>query len=298
MPRIGASGYSCLRDRVCVRAAQNAISGRLCDYDAMGAYVRRVLADVLGHEAMGAKFRVSDNDNTDAAAFHRDAIRAPGASPFELLTCIVYLDDAAMQVIPGSHTRTCGAMDALSSTPTTLAFRAGDVMLFHGELVHRAVLLPSGNRRRVLQIFDVAFCPSHAGRVAHVVSAGSSVGWWVARAPVLGHLARLVGYLHSMAGYGPFELAGVTYLSSEGFSGRTRGGLAPPGLAPPGLAPLGSYCTLAPTHDVERESISAGVYTLPQIGIVAAIAACVALCAWLLLRLAALCSERASVKRR
>ena len=79
----------------------------------------------------------------------------------------------------------------------------------------------------------------------------------------------------------------LQYLSSEGLSGRTRG-----------LAPLGSYCTLAPTHDVERESISAGVYTLPQIGIVAAIAACVALCAWLLLRLAALCSERASVKRR
>ena len=285
MPRFGASGYSCLRDRVCVRAAQNAISGRLCDYDAMGAYVRRVLADVLGHEAMGAKFRVSDNDNTDAAAFHRDAIRAPGASPFELLTCIVYLDDAAMQVIPGSHTRTYGAMDALSSTPTTLAFRAGDVMLFHGELVHRAVLTPSGRRRRVIQIFDVVFRASDAARVAHVVSAGSSAGWWVARAPVLGHLARFVGYLHSMAGYGPFEL-GVTYLSSEGFSGRLRASHTS------GPRPLGMYCTLAPTLDVDRASISASVYTLPQLRISATLVACVAVCAWLLYLLCA-CFTRA-----
>jgi hypothetical protein len=97
----------------------------------MAAYVRRVVTTVLGRDAVGAKFRVSDNDNTDAAAFHRDAIRAPGATPFELLTCIVYLDDAAMQVIPGSHVRTYGAIEALAIAPQTLEFRAGDVMLFH-----------------------------------------------------------------------------------------------------------------------------------------------------------------------
>ena len=101
--RVGPSGYVCMRGRVCVREAHAAISGASCDYDAMAAYVCRVVSTVLGRDATGAKFRVSDNDNTDAAAFHRDAIRAPGATPFELLTCIVYLDDAAMQLI-----RTCG----------------------------------------------------------------------------------------------------------------------------------------------------------------------------------------------
>jgi ectoine hydroxylase-related dioxygenase (phytanoyl-CoA dioxygenase family) len=127
----------------------------------MAAYVRRVVTTVLGRDAVGAKFRVSDNDNTDAAAFHRDAIRAPGATPFELLTCIVYLDDAAMQVVPGSHVRTYGAIEALAIAPQTLEFRAGDVMLFHAELVHRAKLT-SAPRRRVIQIFDIAFCAAHA----------------------------------------------------------------------------------------------------------------------------------------
>ncbi len=120
MARVGPSGYKCLRGRVCVREAEAAISRGSCDYDAMAAYVRRVVTTVLGRDAVGAKFRVSDNDNTDAAAFHRDAIRAPGAAPFELLTCIVYLDGAAMQVIPGSHVRTYGAIEALAIAPQTL----------------------------------------------------------------------------------------------------------------------------------------------------------------------------------
>ena len=281
MPRVGASGYSCLRGRVCVRAAQAAISGTVCDYDAMGTYVRQVLADVLGNDAICAKFRISNNDNTDADAFHRDTIRAPGASPFELLTCIVYLDDAAMQVIEGSHLRTYGALEALAATPRTLVLSAGDVMLFHGELVHRAVLIHTVQQRRlVLQIFDVVFSVSDASRVAHVMSAGSGVGWWVARAPVLAHLARFVGYLHSMAGYGPFELGHTTtYLSSEGFSGRLQVGDS--------HGPLGMYCILAPTIDVERWSLSARVYTLPQLRILATLAACVSLCTWLLYRLGA-----------
>lgn len=245
-----------------MREAEAAISGGSCDYDAMAAYVRRVVTTVLGRDAVGAKFRVSDNDNTDAAAFHRDAIRAPGATPFELLTCIVYLDDAAMQVVPGSHVRTYGAIEALAMAPQTLEFRAGDVMLFHAELVHRAKLT-SAPRRRVIQIFDIAFCAAHARRVAHVVSAGSSAGWWVARAPVIGHVARLVGYLHSMTGYGPFCVGDATYLSSEGFSGRIPAG---------GTRKLGLYCTLEPTVDVDRGEVSASVYTLPQLRILAVLA--------------------------
>jgi hypothetical protein len=243
----------------------------------MAAYVRRVVTAVLGRDATGAKFRVSDNDNTDAAAFHRDAIRAPGAAPIELLTCIVYLDDAAMQVIPGSHVRTYGAIEALSIEPHTLSFRAGDVMLFHAELVHRAKL-STAPRRRVIQIFDIAFCASDARRVAHVVSGGSSAGWWVARAPVIGHVARFVGYLHSMTGYGPFCVGDATYLSSEGFSERIPAG---------GTRKLGLYCTLAPTVDVDRGAISASMYAVPQLRILAVLAGCLCLLVWMLRALVA-----------
>ena len=279
--RVGASGFVCLRGRVCTRAAEAAIAAGACDYGAMAAYVRRVVRDVFGDGALGAKFRVSDNDNADAAAFHRDAIRAPGAAQLELLTCIVYLDDAAMQVVPGSHVRTYGAVEALevlAATPLTLQFGRGDVMVFHGELVHRAKLMPRGNRRRVIQIFDVVFRASDARRVAHVVSSGSNVGFWVARAPVIGQIARFVGFVHAMTGYGPFEhvalARGVSYLSSEGFSARAGGN---------SRLPLGLYCTLAPTVDVDRASIETCVYTLPQLRIVGAIVAAilaVAVLAW------------------
>ena len=275
-----AAGYTCLRDRVCVEAARAAIRGAECDYDAMGAYVRRVVRDVLGADATAAKYRVSDNDNADASVFHRDAIRAPCAPAFEVLTCIVYLDDAAMQVVPGSHVRAYGAMDALFAQPrATLLLRAGDVLVFHAELVHRAVLLPHGRRRRVIQIFDVVRCARHAARIAHVVSAGSSAaGYWVARAPVVAPIARLVGFIHAMGGYGAFDLGrDVTYLSSEGFSARVAG------TGRQRRGPLGVYCALAPTRDVDRASIFTRVFLLPQLRIVATLAACAAVCAYVAL---------------
>jgi hypothetical protein len=95
---------------------------------------------------------------------------------------------------------------------------------------------------------------------------------------VIGHLARFVGYLHSMTGYGRFNIGrGMTYLSSEGFSGRIQAGC--------GTRPLGLYCTLAPTVDVDRGSISASVYTLPQLRIFAVLVVCVSLLVLLLYKL-------------
>ncbi len=44
-----------MRARVCVRDAQLAISGPSCDYDAMRAYARHVVAEVLGPSAAGAR---------------------------------------------------------------------------------------------------------------------------------------------------------------------------------------------------------------------------------------------------
>ena len=120
--------------------------------------------------------------------------------------------------------------------------------------------------------------------MAHVVSVGSSSGWWVARAPVVGHVARFVGYMHSMTGYGRFDVGrGITYLSSEGFSGRIQAGS--------GARPLGLYCTLAPTVDVDRGAISASVYTLPQLRIFAVLVACVSLLVVLLYKLVRLNSR-------
>ena len=78
-----------------------------------------------------------------------------------------------------------------------------------------------------------------------------------------------------MGGYGAFDLGrdvtDVTYVSSEGFSARMAG---------TGRAPLGVYCALAPTRDVDRASIFTRVFLLPQLRIVATLAACAAACAY------------------
>ena len=58
MTVVGSSGYVCLRGRVCAGEAQAAISGASCDYEAMEAYVRRVVSDAM--RWVPSEFRAGD----------------------------------------------------------------------------------------------------------------------------------------------------------------------------------------------------------------------------------------------
>ena len=210
------------------------------DYDAMDAFVRddmlKTVDAVLGTAMTHTKYRVSDNNNsTDAAAFHRDVICVDGWAP--VITALTYLDDATMEVMPGSHRRIrMSTWEAVASyrDKKTLHMRPGDLLVFYSTLLHRGVFRNPGHRRLV-QAFDCAATPA-----AHATLADGLMH--VARDdPVRNRLAGALGtnpltrtpvnwvaYLQAATGYGAAAGAcrtrlgrlGVNVVSSEGSCGR------------------------------------------------------------------------------
>jgi hypothetical protein len=165
----------------------------------------------LGIDYTHAKYRFSDNTNvSDAGAFHRDIIVLDEWRP--LITALTYLDDAVMEVIPGSHRRLRMSLyEALVAKKARLRLRPGDVLVFYASLLHRGAFENTSvsDRRRLLQLFDGGTSPAmhakHNARVMHVPGRPqyTSALARICRTRVGLALGGLVGYANAAAGYGP-----------------------------------------------------------------------------------------------
>jgi hypothetical protein len=115
------------------------------------------------------KFRYSNNTNgKDAAVLHGDTYNHTDENTIGIYTCLLYFDEAEMELIPFTHKK--DYVNSLSASELfhkriKIKMDPGDVLIFHSNLHHRGVgyntLLTGGNgivkSRRLLQIFDVCF---------------------------------------------------------------------------------------------------------------------------------------------
>lgn len=113
------------------------------------------------------KFRYSNNTNgKDAAVLHGDTYNHTDENTIGIYTCLLYFDEAEMELIPFTHKK--DYVNSLSASELfnkriKIKMDPGDVLIFHSNLHHRGVgyntLLGTGavKSRRLLQIFDVCF---------------------------------------------------------------------------------------------------------------------------------------------
>lgn len=104
------------------------------------------------------KYRVSNNNNsTDAASFHRDLQSYELKSP-KVYTCLTYLEEAYMEVIPQSHKNISVPLykiNGLMNKKIKIKMNPGDILIFYATLVHRGLFYISNNKnRRIIQLFD------------------------------------------------------------------------------------------------------------------------------------------------
>ena len=100
-----------------------------------------------------SKLRISDNNNnTDAAAFHRDLVCYEDPQekryPIPIYTCLCYLDEGIMEIIPGED-ESWGKRQPIHLSP-------GDVLIFRSDTLHRGIF-PSQKQqkhRRLIQLFE------------------------------------------------------------------------------------------------------------------------------------------------
>jgi hypothetical protein len=180
--------------------------------------------------AAHTKFRASDLTNAvDASCFHRDVIACEPDRRDAIYTALVYLDDADMEVVEGSHERPAmGWMEALRCVATPLHLEAGEMLIFHSLLLHRGLFAGrAGRRRRLLQVFDVMDPTApHPPTLLHVPGRADRGKFFLAAAlewPVLLAVMNWFGYMNAAIGYNATGTQGryeASYLSNEGHAGR------------------------------------------------------------------------------
>ena len=180
------------------------------------------------------KYRVSDNNNSaDASAFHRDIIcQSRNSENIPIFTCLTYLDNTIMEVIPGSHTKLfMNFNDSIKSLGNRkkIYIEQGDILLFYSNLLHRGIFTENLTHRRLIQVFEIF--PStksfnkYKNQILHIKGNEQYSDFMIklSRINITSNMMNIYGYFNSSMGYGIMpesEQMGVTYLSSEGLRGR------------------------------------------------------------------------------
>jgi hypothetical protein len=228
--------------------AQDHVNPQKVNYKVLLRYINKrmlpVVNDKLGWNAVYTKCRISDNNNsTDASLFHRDAAMHNAEKRiFPLFTCLSYLDETSMEIIPRSHLYPVMSYgDALSAYTSSgrvqrLKINPGDIMIFHSGLIHRGIFSQGLGHRRLVQVFEVFPTPSlmneYKDRILHIRNEKSrSIGSWaisLSKNESLLWFVNFFGYMNAATGYGyqhrPLQRCGLDYdyCSSEGTQERLK----------------------------------------------------------------------------
>ena len=143
-----------------IKEAQDCFHQSLIDYQRLDlvnkVYLQKV-SEKLSLPMESLKYRASNNNNsTDAGMFHRDIHLTQKVSSLEIYTCLLYLDDSWMEIIPGSHQEpvmTYLQAFRFLSKRQKLNLKPGDILIFHSSLIHRGLFVKKQKQRRLIQQF-------------------------------------------------------------------------------------------------------------------------------------------------
>jgi len=112
----------------------------------------------LDWKLINTKYRISNNNNSsDATGLHRD-IQLHKEKHIPIFTCLSYLDEEIMELIPGSHSKpVIEAHNLLKyyNKRIRLRIKPGDILLFNASMIHRGIFYKNNNpNRRLIQLFD------------------------------------------------------------------------------------------------------------------------------------------------
>jgi len=250
MDQLESQGYLVFRNVLTnedVERARNCIKGHeTMDYIAMRSFVEewmlKAIDGELGTTIQYAKFRVSNNNNSDAGALHRDIIPARQNSPcIPVYTCLSYLDRTTMEVIPGTQKRnTMSYTDALAlyGRRVQITINPNDLLIFNSLMIHRGIFTENLPNRRVIQVFKCCLNRSDFDRYVHQIvnvpgnEAGSDLSLLLYKNSYTGFIPNIFGYITTATGEHltesgtlancGFDLSTFTHYSPEGLCKRVN----------------------------------------------------------------------------
>tara|TARA_B100001758_G_scaffold245938_1_gene259962 strand:+ start:5230 stop:6159 length:930 start_codon:yes stop_codon:yes gene_type:complete len=130
------------------------------NYDKIIAEILQQLKTKLNWDPIATKYRVSEgkkaktSNSTDASNFHRDLNIFEGEDTPDIYTLIIYLDHAALDIIP--HSCTVFDHNKLKNIQT-VNFKPGDAILINASTLHRGNFETKykTQSRKCIQIFEI-----------------------------------------------------------------------------------------------------------------------------------------------
>jgi len=228
-------GFVVFRNAIQVDKIKNSITDAV-DYDVMNKFITESLVPTVNKnmdwDMQVTKYRVSNNNNSaDASMFHRDIVVSKPVTP-EIYTCLVYMDETTMELIPYSHTKPAmGYLEALTTfhKRERITVYPGDILLFNACVLHRGIFDGKIQSRRLLQLFDCFPNPSIRDqwrpKLIHILGDETFSDQMIKLSKtVFIHWLNYFGYLNAATGYGLGTeipcLKEVEIFSSEGLRGR------------------------------------------------------------------------------
>jgi len=168
----------------------------------------------LNFNLKNIKYRASNNNNSsDAGFFHRDIHNYSNEKLVNIYTALLYLDNSTLEIIPGSHTKILNPIQALLFffKKKQINLKEGDILLFHGTLLHRGIFRNKVQNRRLIQLFDCVNdfdYNKYVPKILHIPCGNkcnnqqANLSIKISFMKVLPEILNFINYFNVMNGYG------------------------------------------------------------------------------------------------
>jgi hypothetical protein len=234
---LNKQGYVLFNDILDTSQVEDAYENEYVDYDKVIKYIENEmlvkLDSQMGWKSDYIKFRASNNNNSsDASCFHRDVIPQQNVM-CKSYTCLSYVDDASMELIPESHMNlfsTDGEAIDIYTNRKEIQIKKGDMLLFNSTILHRGIFTDDLAKRKLIQVFEVF--PSETelmhlkDRYMHVPAKQETYAPFMqffSSFRITGNIMNIIGYYNAVTGYAILDkkcIGNTLFLSSEGLRGR------------------------------------------------------------------------------
>ena len=164
MDKLNKNGYILLKKNLLkndINFAKKCFNNTKINYKNIELFIKNIFLPKINKKTKlnlkCIKYRASNNNNSvDASGFHRD-LRINKNISLPIYTCLCYLDDSIMEIIPKSHNKNMiNYIKAfkLFLTKKKIYIKKGDILIFHATLIHRGIFYINQKNRRLLQCFD------------------------------------------------------------------------------------------------------------------------------------------------
>jgi len=219
---------------------EKSINNELIDYILLKSFIDNIFTkkinEKLNWNIEYTKFRLSNNNNSDAASMHRDIICYDNnKNIYPIFTCLTYLQNTIFEIIPKSHhnpTYNIYETFELYNNIKQIKIQRGDIVIFNARLLHRGIFTEKLKNRYLLQVFEVypniELYNLYSKKIIHIKGEEKYKNFMmnISKIHLIINLINYFSFINSATGYGYNENImkklninkQFTYISSDGFT--------------------------------------------------------------------------------